>query len=347
MTASLKTKNGKLTALAVLVVAPFSFWLNQTIDTHKTDLLPRIVLTNNYIDDGVIQAALDALPDIGGSVELPPGLITIKNPIVLKRSNQKLIGAESSGAVGTLLRLADNANCPVLILGIPVNKPLAVLSNLYVKNIWIDGNRAKQTQETWTAVSGDEIRNNGITVQSVTDSKVENVTCTRCRSGGLVTTLGVNRLIVNNLDAFDNEFDGLACYLTTDSQFCNMYLHDNSCAGISLDLSFNNNVVKNVSLTENNLGIFMRASHNNQFQNVKIYKSKNFGVFMAHSSPTKSATACTGNNFTNISAANCGGAAFRVNDATCVNNILTEAKFGNNPNGAVSSPVDNLLAVVR
>lgn len=351
MTAILKTTTSKLTALAVLFVMPAVLPLKPALPQANWEPKPvTISLLDTYVDSAVIQKALDALPAIGGTVILPPGLITVKSPIFLRRSNQTLQGTDTSDGtkfgLRTLLRLVDNANCPVLILGVPVNNPLSVLSNLCVRNLVIDGNRAKQKQETWLLAQGNQIRNNGITIQRVTDSKVENVTCTRCRSGGLVTTLGVNRLVVDKLDAYDNEFDGLACYLTSDSQFCNLYLHDNPGAGISLDLNFNNNVVRNASLAENDLGIFMRSSHNNQFQNVKIYKSKNFGVFMAHT-PAKIATACTGNNFTNISAADCGGAAFRVNDASCVNNSLMQPDFGENHNGEISSPVKDLLAVVR
>ena len=43
---------------------------------------------------------------------------------------------------------------------------------------------------------------------------------------------------MRNLTAFDNEFDGLACYQTRDCLFTGLYLHDNPGAGISLDLGF-------------------------------------------------------------------------------------------------------------
>ena len=107
-------------------------------------------------------------------------------------------------------------------------------------------------------------------MQNVSDSVVEHVTCARCRSGGLVTTRGVRRLTVRDLTAFDNEFDGLACYHTTDCLFTELHLHDNPGAGISLDLAFNHNVISNAVLTANDLGIFMRASCDNQFYDISI-----------------------------------------------------------------------------
>jgi hypothetical protein len=181
---------------------------------------------------------------------------------------------------------------------------------------------------------------------------VENVTCVRCRSGGLVTTLGVQRLAVRRLTAYDNEFDGLACYLTTDSLFTDLDLHDNPGAGISLDLAFNHNVISNAVLTANDLGIFMRASRENQFLNIAIRSSHHYGVFMAHTElQTENGwgpapqSECVENAFTNLIASNCGGAAFRVNNTTCTNNILIRATFDKNLQGGLSLAQPNLVTV--
>src|ERR1700744_1151725 len=59
-----------------------------------------------------IQKALDSLPK-GGEVDLCPGTYIIHQPIILQRDNQILRGAGDS----TILFLADNANCPVIVLG--------------------------------------------------------------------------------------------------------------------------------------------------------------------------------------------------------------------------------------
>ena len=93
--------------------------------------------------------------------------------------------------------------------------------------------------------------------------------------------MDVRRLTVRDLTAFDNEFDGLACYQTTDCLFTELYLHDNPGAGISLDLAFNHNVISNAVLSANDLGIFMRESRENQFHNISIFGSHSYGVFMA------------------------------------------------------------------
>ena len=294
-----------------------------------------------------VQHALDALPASGGEVILPPGKIAVHQPIVLRRDHQALRGAGKA----TVLSLADGANCPVIIMGEPVNHPKNTVRYLRVSDVYIDGNRLHQQRELWQLHGeGSEIRNNGIVVQSVSDSTVENLTAARCRSGGLVTTLGVRRLTVRGLDAFDNQFDGLACYETTDSLFTDLFLHDNPGAGISLDLAFNGNVVSHAILVGNDLGIFMRSSRENKFQDISIFNSHHYGVFMAHTEQVtphglKPApmTACVQNSFTNLVASNCGGAAFRVNNATCVNNVVIGAQFSENAKGGFSLVQPDLL----
>src|ERR1035438_10139363 len=140
-----------------------------------------------------IQAALDALPASGGEVTLPAGRFEIRQPIILRRDHQSFSGAGAT----TILHLADNANCPVLILGEPVNNPQRLVKDLCVSGFFIDGNRVRQQRELWRLTGeGAQIRNNGITVQGVSSSSVENVTTARCRSGGLVTTRAVRRLTV-------------------------------------------------------------------------------------------------------------------------------------------------------
>ena len=71
--------------------------------------------------------------------------------------------------------------------------------------------------------------------------------------------------------------------------------------------------------------------------------SHHYGVFMAH---TETQTAlgwlptprseCVDNRFDNLIAANCGGAAFRVNNANCTNNVILCARFEDNRQGGLS-----------
>jgi hypothetical protein len=157
---------------------------------------------------------------------------------------------------------------------------------------------------------------------------------------------------VRDLTAFDNEFDGLACYQTTNCLFTKLYLHDNPGAGISLDLAFNHNVISNAVLTANNLGVFMRASRDNQFHDISIFNSRHYGVFMAQAEEKTDRgwqpaprTECADNSFTTLIASDCGSAAFRVNNTTCTNNVIVRAKFDSNARGGLSLAQPDLVAV--
>lgn len=329
---------GLLVLPAATVVAP-----------QKPAAEPVVVRLPAGVAGAQIQRALDNLPNSGGEVVLPPGNFEISQPIVLRRDHLTLRGSGPQ----TILHLADSANCPVIIMGEAVNRPQRTVKYLCISDLFIDGNRHGQQRELWRVLGeGSEIRNNGITVQNVSDSVVEHVTCARCRSGGVVTTRGVRRLTVSDLTAFDNQFDGLACYQTTDSLFSKLHLHDNPGAGISLDLAFKHNVISNAVLTANDLGIFMRDSRDNRFHDISIYGSRHYGVFMAQAEKLTSRgwqitprTECAGNSFTNLLANDCGSAAIRVNNPACTNNVIVQATFDGNPRGQLSLAQPNLLMV--
>lgn len=294
-----------------------------------------------------IQAALESLPDSGGEVLLLSGTYLVCQPLVLKRSHQTLRGSGPS----TLLRLADQANCPVVILGQPVNSPTQTLADLHVQDLAIDGNRQHEQVECWkTTGDGSEIRNNGITIQGVTDSSVERIIAAHCRSGGLVTTYYVRRLTVRDFEAYDSEFDGLACYRTEESLFTGLNLHNNQAAGISFDLAVNHNTIQQAVLAENDLGVFMRDSRYNNFHDIRVNQSRKFGVFMAQADQWTAAgwqliahSECTNNSFQELQISRSGSAAFRVNDASCVDNQIASAHFLDNPEGGLSLVVPNLI----
>ena len=310
---------------------------------------PMVVTLRPGVTNVQIQRALDLLPESGGEVVLPPGLIEVRQPIVLRRDHQTLRGAGEA----TVLHLADGANCPVIILGEPVNNPHFTVKNLRLSSFSIDGNRHRQQHELWRLRGeGSEIHNNGITVQGVSDSVVEHVISASCRSGGLVTTRHVRRLTVQDYTAFDNEFDGLACYQTEDCLFTGLRLHDNPGAGISVDLAFNHNVVSNAVLTANDLGIFMRESRDNRFYNISIRRSHHYGVFMAHAERQTGRgwqpvprTECVRNSFNNLIASDCGSAGLRVNDTTCTNNVIVAGQFLDNGQGGLSLARPDLVTV--
>ena len=305
---------------------------------------PPVIITLSATSSGAeIQKALDSLPP-KGEVILLEGRYEISHPLRLRHDYMTLRGSGPK----TLLHLSAAANCPVVILGPPLTRGKRPLSHVRLANLQIYGNRRNQKVELWRTVGdGSEFNNDGVEIWNVNDALVEHVTCSRCRSGGLVSSKA-RRMVVSDFESFDNQFDGLACYLTEDCQFQDLRLHDNIAAGISLDLAFNHNLFTNVALFGNDLGVFMRYSKYNVFKAMSIWKCRHDGVFMAqtaepstngwHLSP---GTECTGNDFENLLVRDCGGRAFRVNDASCTNNMISAAQFRRNRSGGMSQPASN------
>jgi parallel beta-helix repeat protein len=291
-----------------------------------------------------IQKALDQLPASGGEVILPPGKYDVRKPIILRRDNQTLRGSGAS----TVLRLAAKSDCPVIIMGAPTEAPPRVVSRLRVSDLLIDGNRSEQTAERWAGAPRVYITNNGMLVDHVEDSEVDGVTCCHCRSGGLVTADATRRLVVRDFGAFDSYFDGLACYQTEDSIFSNLLLCSNLAAGISLDLSFNNNLVSDAILTDNEQGIFMRDTRDNVFQGLVIRRCRKHGVFLGQHGLEKPdgwvaipGTKCSDNSFVGVVISDNSGAGFYPTEDCCARNQIYGAQMHDNVAGNIGRGMTN------
>jgi hypothetical protein len=296
-----------------------------------------------------IQNAINKLPAEGGEVVLTAGIYTCVHPIVIDRNNVSLRGAGAA----SLLRLADNINAPVIVMGTTENIPSRAVRYASVKDLMIDGNRANQSAECMGGPCSDAfpLRNNGISIRRCVDCVVQSVTVYGAMSGGLVTELGCRRLTIRDYTSYDNEFDGLAGYETEDSTFSGIHLYGNKAAGISTDIKFNNNKFYDVTIVDNKtVGIFMRDSLDNSFTNLHIRDSVQHGIFLAQVN-TDPSTAATGNTFTGVVISRSGGMGILANDASCINNMMVGAQFINNKHGCISEAaaglVENVGAICR
>jgi hypothetical protein len=296
-----------------------------------------------------IQNAIYQLPSDGGELVLLPGTYTCTHPIIIDKNNVTLRGSGPA----TLLRLADNANSPVIIMGLAEGIPSRSIRYARVIDLMIDGNRANQSSECMGGPCSMEfpLRNNGISIRRCVDCVVQSVTVYGAMSGGLVTELGCRRLTIRDYTSYDNEFDGLAGYETEDSTFSGIHLYGNKAAGISTDIKFNNNKFYDVTLADNKtVGIFMRDSLDNSFTNLHIRDSVQHGIFLAQVN-TDPSTAATGNTFTGVVISRSGGMGILANDASCINNMMVGAQFINNRHGCISEAasglVENVGAICR
>lgn len=280
--------------------------------------------------EDAIHAAIAALPPGGGVVELGAGVFTITRPVVLDRDSLELRGQGAS----TLLQLAARANCPVVIIGSAETPVARVVRGVAVRQLLVDGNRAEQEYECWGGGCVDQgraaIRNNGITIRGAEDVLVEQVVLRRARSGGVVLEKHCRRVRLQDLEAYDNEFDGVAAYETEDSEFLGLRLHRNRSAGFSFDWRFNRNRVADCDASENgSQGIFMRDSVGNVFARLTLRNNGEQGIFMAETRELPG-TACRYNRFTGLTITGNRTQGIRINDASCNPNTLEDSLVSGN-----------------
>jgi polygalacturonase len=291
-----------------------------------------------------IQKTINKLPAIGGEVFVPAGIYTCNSPIILDRDN---IIVRGEGAA-TLLRVADKANIPVFVMGQTLRVPDTIRRYIQVKNLMIDGNRITQTSECMGGPCSDQfpLRNNGITIRRCEDCVVDNVTVYGAISGGLVTELGCQRLMIRDYTSYDNEYDGFAGYETENSTFSGINLYNNKGAGISADIHFDNNKFSDVTITNTQtVGIFMRDSSNNSFTNVHIRNTKQHGIFLAQVDDDITKPAA-GNTFNSLVISGSGGYGILISDASCTNNLFVASQFIDNKAGCFGEAASNLIESV-
>jgi len=286
-----------------------------------------------------IQAAINGLPSAGGKVIIRASrTITVNKSIVIARSNVTL---EGEGPGATILRLANGVNAPVIVIGDPAAAPARTVVNVTVKNLAIDGNRLGQTSE----LDGSRpwLRNNGLTLRRCESCSVENVRITAARSGGLVSELNCSRLSIAHVESSDNEFDGMAAYLTTASTYTDLKLHHNVWAGFSVDTAFEGNVVSDSVIADNGkVGMFMRHANDNVFANVMAQRNGEHGIFIAQAEGG-AGTAATGNTFVGLHLSGNQGSGIRVNDPSCSDNLLSASQVHDNAGGGISESAPGLL----
>lgn len=313
----------------------------------RDDNTPKVEIHLPFGDSDAVTKAIKQLPPDGGRIILGSGIFPVHTPIVLDRDNVELRGEGPT----TILRLTDRAACPVVVIGSIITPIPKTVTRVSVRNLVIDGNRRSQEPECWGGVCDSGgltfIRNNGLTIRGASEIKVEHVVTRNARSGGVVLEKQCREIYIDNLEAYDNHFDGFACYETEDSYFNRLHLHDNQCAGISLDLNFNHNIVKSAHIHHNgSQGIFMRQSCNNDFKKLDVHDNGAQGVFIAQAD-TAAETRCISNVFSDLLVINNQGFGFRINDESCTENLVRNSQFKNNTQGNVSEVAEKLVALLN
>lgn len=224
------------------------------------------------------------IPSYSSVKVLPPGITNISYPIILN-SGESLIG----NPLGSTLRLADGANCPVVIVGGLEEEPINETTDVYISGFSIDGARKTQSVEGWGGEphSGgkyDHIRNNGITVRRGSKIVIANVDIYSSRSGNVVIEKKSSDVVVIGSKLTDAHFDGLAIYDSKRIFAAGLKIDSNLYAGISIDWKVKDSLFINSSVSSNQKeGIFMRNSSFNRFDGLKMNNNCGPAIFLAKS----------------------------------------------------------------
>jgi hypothetical protein len=170
----------------------------------------------NAADFPSIQAALDALPASGGMVKLPPGIVEIKEPLVIKTAETRI---EGSGA-STHIKNLNTEGKPALLIQPTTRKSdtKARLWRVQLGNFRISGNEksgdgvhAEGIQEIYIhGLSVDHNGGHGISlIDCFEDPRVSDSILTYNKKAGIFID-GCHDIVVN-ANHFEENQDALIC----------------------------------------------------------------------------------------------------------------------------------------
>jgi len=296
-----------------------------------------VLIVPDEIED--IQQAIDSLTiGGGGTVYIKAGEYRLSKGIHIQHSNITILGEQ-----GTLIKLNNDVNQPVILIGSDEEVPTERIENIKVECLEIDGNKDSQSSErdpnrTW-------IRNNGIDVRMVKDLYVSEVDIHHARSGGLVVSWNSSLIFIDKSSFHHNYYDGIALYASEDIQVSNFFCNDNQAAGLSLDNDLKY-VMFSVGTIRNNgdVGIFARHSKELKFQSLEIANNQSHGCFLSHES-YGTGTGVNRLTFNSCSFIENNGYGYWL--ATPVseskNNSVIACLFSGNTQDAIEVPADGAL----
>lgn len=286
-----------------------------------------------------IQAVVDNVAN--NVIEFAPGLYQLPGTLIVRRNNVVLRGNYAR------LRLADNTDEPLIFVGdITSITPVNVYRNITVENFELDGNKTNQTQEL--SVLYPWVYNNCIGISQCENVVIAGIDAMDARSGGIVWTLNCVNLTIENCNASNNFFDGIAGYTSTAVRVINCYSHSHSNgAGLSIDNNGSQLLVQGCTFDNNDVGFFARWTNSMQVVGNNISNNSSHGLFLSGYNETpddKSLVDCT---FSGNTVNTNGGAGFYLQGVTrsvFVGNVVTDndgngfnvTSYGSTPSRGVS-----------
>ena len=269
------------TSFIFAILPALFFTLGLAVPVSATMQVGNTVILFAGAAASTIQNAVDSLPAEGGTVKLNAGVYTLSQGIHIDRSNVTFMGES-----GTVLRLNDSVDQPVILVGTDAQTPVEgdEIQNVRISNLEIDGNKDNQNQETDPDRSW--IRNNGIDVRRTRNLWIGDLNVYNAVSGGLVVSWNSSKVFAGNSMFHHNQFDGIALYASEDIQIADFMCYENESAGLSLDNNLSHVIFHDGSIKNNgDVGIFARDSEDLSFFHLVISDNGSHGCFMSHQEP--------------------------------------------------------------
>jgi parallel beta-helix repeat protein len=261
----------------------------------------------DYVCDGVddqneINAAINSLPDNGGSVYLAEGTYILSDNIVISKSNVAIVGAGAS----TVLKIKDNKNADMSVI-YAWGKV-----NLLIQNLHINGNRANQTTGYMNGIYFDSVENSkivdcwvenlrshyGILLVHSSNNKVTGNTCTGIGYSDIYLGWSNYNTVTGNT-CMGNSNNGIELYSSSNNTVTGNTCQNN-WVGIYLLYYSDNNTVTGNTCTGGAYGIFISLSNNNTVTG-NTYQRNSDGILLSGSSNnTVTGNTCTGNGSNGI-----------------------------------------------
>lgn len=253
-----------------------------TTTTTTTTVTPTTTpATPNVVCGGDIQAAVNAYTEV---ILTSPCVYNVTTSIFLRSGSILRASPPDKLAV---LQLANGANQAVILIGNTqeVGNSAPLMTNVVVRDIAIDGNKAQQSSEFTPGMTW--LRNNGIDVRYVSGLVIDNVYIHDARSGAIVVSWDSTNIRVSNSLLQTSYFDGIALYTSTDILVSNCDMSLNAAAGISIDNNLQDTLFQNCVVHNNgDVGIFQRWATNVSYDGCQVYSNANHGAFLSWNSPT-------------------------------------------------------------
>lgn len=252
-----------------------------------------------------IQELINNAPQSNGgasvTVQIPPGNYICREPIFIERSHINIVGGG-----GVNIKLADNANAPVLVIGSrhtarlkdPVtgkedfftvaadgSQKIKVVKNVSVSGLNIDGNKDKQRFECWTPNTDQPIRK---PKEPISNSTCSGTGPSAIRNNG-ITIRGAEDIKVSDVVLDNNASGGMVTEKhVARLNVTGMKARNNWFDGFA-GYQTTDSVIQDSELT-NNLGAGASLDlhfNNNTFLRTKLSNNAHQGVFARELSGNK------------------------------------------------------------